>query len=71
MSHKLARLALTRIQLDKMPPGTAVIDADMDVSSKRDDGRWEGYEMGPITSAKLLKYGPIKLWPYPVRKTTA
>lgn len=34
----------------------------MDVSTKREDGLWDGYEMGPITSAKLLKYGPIKAW---------
>lgn len=70
MSHKLARLALSRIQLDKMPPGTAVIDANMDIFIKRKDGRWDGTHIAPVTST-LLKRGPIKLWPYPTRKTTA
>jgi hypothetical protein len=67
MTHNLAPQPLSRAQLDKLPPGQHVIDADMDISTKRADGLWVGYEMGPITTAKLAKYGPVKLWTGPVR----
>jgi hypothetical protein len=61
-----ARRGLTPQQMDALPVGTPVIDADMDISVRRADGLWEGYEMGPIPTAKLLKYGPIKRWYGPV-----
>lgn len=67
MTHKLARLALTRTQLDKLAPGKAVINANMDIFVKRRDGRWEGEDIAPVTTT-LLKRSPIKLWPYPVTK---
>lgn len=60
--RNLARVALTVAQLDALPPGSHVIDASMDISTKRPDGLWEGHEMAPLTSTKLRKYGPIKLW---------
>lgn len=61
-----ARRPLNAAQLEDLDVGDAVIDADMDISVRRADGLWEGYEMGPIPTAKLLKYGPIKRWPWPV-----
>lgn len=56
------RTYLTLAELIALSPGRSVIDAAMDVSTKREDGLWEGAEMAPITSAKLIKYGPIRPW---------
>lgn len=53
--------------MDALPPGSSVIDYEGDISTKRPDGLWEGYEMAPIPSAKLHKYGPIRLWTGEVR----
>lgn len=57
-----ATRSLTRAEMDALAPGTHVIDASHDISVKRPDGLWEGYEMAPIPTAKLHKYGPIRLW---------
>jgi hypothetical protein len=51
--------------MDALPAGARVIDYEGDISVKRPDGLWEGYEMAPIPSAKLHKYGPIHLWTGP------
>lgn len=53
---------LTRAAMDRLPAGAHVIDANSDISTKREDGRWEGFEMAPLSTAKLHKYGPIRLW---------
>lgn len=53
---------LSPAQMDALPPGSHVIDGNSDISTKRADGLWEGFEMGPLTSAKLHKYGPIRRW---------
>lgn len=58
--------ALTRAQMDALPVGSSVVDGSMDISTKREDGLWEGYEMAPIPTAKLHKYGPIRRWTGPV-----
>lgn len=62
MAGNRARRALSLAQMEALPPGSHVIDGSMDISTKRADGLWEGHEMAPITSTKLRKYGPIKLW---------
>ena len=54
--------ALSVVQMDALKPGQRVVDAQADVSVKRSDGLWEGFECAPLTSAKLHKYGPIRLW---------
>lgn len=60
--RNLARQSLSRERMDALPPGSHVIDGSMDISTKRADGLWEGRETAPLTTAKLHKYGPIKLW---------
>lgn len=61
-ARNLCRRRLNAKDLKALPVGSRVIDADMDISVKRPDGLWEGYEMGPISADKLHKYGPIRLW---------
>jgi hypothetical protein len=53
---------LSRAEMDALAPGAHVIDASNDISTRRADGLWQGYEMAPIPTAKLHKYGPIRLW---------
>lgn len=59
---------LGRVSMDRLPAGSHVIDANGDISTKRADGLWEGHEMAPIPTAKLHKYGPIRLWTGVVRR---
>lgn len=53
---------LTRAQMDALPPGSHVIDGSMDISTKLSNGLWRSRETMDLTTAKLHKYGPIKLW---------
>lgn len=46
--------------LDRLPEYSAVIDSELDISQKR-GGRWCGYEQGPLTSSKLLKFGTVQV----------
>lgn len=62
MPPNLHRRSLSREQMDALAPGEHVIDASMDISTKRTDGLWEGHEMAPLPTAKLHKYGPIRRW---------
>lgn len=52
------RTITTAEELDALPEGSAVLDADHDVSTKH-DGRWHGYEMFPLLAPKFAKCGPF------------
>lgn len=56
--YRKPRTITTAEELDALPEGSAVLDNDHDVSTKH-DGRWHGYEMNPLGSAKYAKYGPF------------
>lgn len=49
---------LTTAELDVLPEGTAVIDRDRDILTKRPDGLWGSYEMAPMSSVKVAKWRP-------------
>lgn len=55
---------LSVADMDALKPGQRVVDAHADVHVKRADGLWKGFECAcaPLTSVKLHKYGPIRLW---------
>jgi hypothetical protein len=62
--RNLARISLGAKALDKLPVGTQVIDADMDIWVKQSDLRWLGLRPHgrSIVTSTLVRYGPIKLW---------
>lgn len=63
--RNLARISLGAKALDKLPIGTHVIDADMDIWVKQSNLRWQllgNVHNRPIVTSTLVRYGPIKLW---------
>lgn len=61
--RNLARISLGAKALDRLPVGTQVIDADMDIWVKQSNLRWLGNAHNrPIVTSTLVRYGPIKLW---------
>lgn len=61
--RNLARISLGAKALDRLPIGTQVIDADMDIWVKQSNLRWLGNgHTRPIVTSTLVRYGPIKLW---------
>ncbi|WNT44956.1 hypothetical protein SEA_ABBYDAISY_62 [Arthrobacter phage AbbyDaisy] len=52
------RTITTVKELDALADGSAVLDADSDISTKH-GGRWHGYEMAPLDSRKFSKCGPF------------
>lgn len=52
------RTITTTAELDALPEGAAVLDADRVVSTKH-NGMWHGYEMNPLDSRKFAKCGPF------------
>lgn len=63
--RNMCRRSLKRATLDEQPIGTRVIDGDMDVYTRRDDGKWVPDAYGPaITTLTLHQNGPVRIWPY-------
>lgn len=61
--RNLARIPLSAKALDKLPIGTQVIDADMDIWVKHPGFRWaDERSTRSIHTSTLVRYGPIKLW---------
>jgi hypothetical protein len=56
--YRKPRTITTAEELDALPVGSAVLDADCDVSTKHAE-RWHGYEMAPLDSRKFSKCGPF------------
>jgi hypothetical protein len=56
--YRKSRTITTAEELDALPEGSAVLDADRDVSTKHAD-KWHGYEMNPLDSRKFSKCGPF------------
>ena len=65
MSHKLARARLRRSQLDKLPAGATIVDANMTVYTKREHTMWECEDGTKIALTNLLRphHTPLRLWP--------
>ncbi len=56
-----AAATLTEV-LDALPEGTEIVDHFNDKGIKR-DGLWHFPETAPLHSAKVAKYGPIRVLP--------
>ncbi|WMI32997.1 hypothetical protein SEA_PEGGYLEG03_56 [Arthrobacter phage PeggyLeg03] len=65
--YRKQRTISTVEELDALADGTAVLDADADVSTKH-GGRWHGYEMSPLDSRKFSKCGPFAVLHEPEAK---
>jgi len=58
--YSMPRTITSQEELDALEDGSAVLDADADVSTKH-AGKWHGYEMAPLDSRKFSKCGPFTI----------